>query len=329
MGDSGAVTCDDKTSSPTQRSEIDPVGLLSDNWDASAQEWINWVRAPDCPDSYYRFHRDQFLPLVPDPGKLTVDIGCGEGRVGRDLRKLGHKVLGVDLSPRMCRAAATHPDGPSPTARADAARLPLADMKADCAVAFMSLQDIDDMPGAVREIARVLKDGCPLVLAIVHPMYSGGGFSGASLNSESPFVIKRSYFQTERLVSTDVHEELTVTFFREHRPLQAYTRALTEAGFIIDALHELTDEDQDRHRDGIPMFIDIVATRRPREESFRPGYRRKPRRPAAVRPPARERSKRRPSAWVSLDWLSSARAILPDSAAKLLASIRFWRLSQL
>lgn len=245
----------------------DQIERLSDSWDAHADEWIKWVRAPGRQDSYWRFHRERLLSLVPAADRLTVDIGCGEGRVGRDLGELKHKVLGIDLSPTMCRAAATHPDEPSPAVCADAAQLPLADQSADCAIAFMSLQDIDDMPGAVDEIARVLQDDCPLVLAILHPMYSGGRFVDKDDNSGQSFVIKRSYLKRERLRSTDVHGSVRVTFFREHRPLQAYTRALIDAGFNIEKLLELADEDRSRNRNGIPVFLDIVARRRPRKKS--------------------------------------------------------------
>ena len=251
----------------------DQVESLGKTWDAHAQEWIDWVRATSRPDSYWRSHGKHFLSLVPPAGRLTVDIGCGEGRVGRDLQRLGHTMLGVDLSFTMCRAAATYPE-PQPVVHADAARLPLPDGGADCAIAFMSLPDIDDMPGAIRETARVLEDDCPLVLAIVHPIYSSGKFSGTEIGTgekpDSSFVIKRSYFEPERLVSTDVHGSLRVTLFREHRPLQVYTKALTDAGFNIEKLLELTDEDQSGHRDGIPLFLDILARRRPRGKSAGP-----------------------------------------------------------
>lgn len=262
---SSGVACDDPAQSPGQSSVTDQIGLLSASWDAHAQEWIDWVRAPDCQDSYLRFHRERFMSLVPSPGRLTVDIGCGEGRVARDLQASGHKVLGVDLSHTMCRAAATYVSTPAPAVCADAGKLPLADGSADCAIAFMSLQDIDNMPGAVNEIARVLKDDCSLALAIVHPLYSGGGFAGTSAEPDR-FIINRSYFKAKRLVSTDEHKSHKVTFFREHRPLEAYTQALTKAGFSINELHELTDEDKERKRDGIPVFLDILATRRRREK---------------------------------------------------------------
>jgi SAM-dependent methyltransferase len=234
--------------------------VLRDSWDAHATEWIAWVRAPEQPDSYWRFHRDRFLPLVPDPGRLTLDIGCGEGRVGRDLQERGHTVLGVDWSSAMCKAAATYPGTPVPVVAADASQLPIQKASVDCAIAFMSLQDIDDMPGALKEIARVLEDGKKLALAIVHPMYSGGK-QAASAAPNGAFVIKRSYFEPEILVSEDGHDGMKVTFFREHRPLEAYVKALFDAGFSIDQLHEVTDQDQGRL---VPMFLDILATRQPR-----------------------------------------------------------------
>jgi SAM-dependent methyltransferase len=70
---------------------------LRDRWERDAADWIRWAREPGH-DSYWRFHREPFLELVPPPRRLTLDIGCGEGRVTRDLRQLGHRVIGVDAS---------------------------------------------------------------------------------------------------------------------------------------------------------------------------------------------------------------------------------------
>jgi SAM-dependent methyltransferase len=245
------------------------VTVLRDSWDAHAEEWIAWVRSAEQPDSYFRFHREHFLSLVPDPGRLTLDIGCGEGRVGRDLEKLGHKVLGVDWSFTMCKAAATHPKAPTHVAVGDAAKLPLTASSVDCVIAFMCLQDIDDMPGAIAEIARVLDDGKKLALAIVHPMYSGGKFSRTGTPDED-FVVKSSYFKPELRISESGQDGLKVTFFREHRPLEGYIQALLDAGFIINKLHEVTDEDESKPLHRVPMFLDILATRMPREEKIKP-----------------------------------------------------------
>lgn len=239
----------------------DPLGLLSESWDARAPDWIRWVRAEGQPDSYWRFHRARFLSLVPtNPGQVMVDIGCGEGRVSRDLRDLGHRAFGIDRSRTMIEAAGAHPEA-TPAIRADALQLPLADASVDCAIAFMSLQDIDEMDVAIKEAARVLKDGRPLVLAIVHPMYSWGEFSeGADV--DRPFVMKRPYFVSGRCTGQDSHDDLTMVFDREHRPLQAYTKALNQADFLIKQLYEVTDDAEPRSR--VPMFLDVLAERMPR-----------------------------------------------------------------
>jgi SAM-dependent methyltransferase len=240
--------------------------VLRWQWEAHALEWIDWVRAPSRPDSYFRFHGEFFLSMVPKPGRLTLDIGCGEGRVGRDLRKAGHKVLGIDCSKTMCEAAASHPDFQNHPdgARAitgDAAKLPLPDGSADCAIAFMCLQDMDDMQGTLKEIARVLEDGKQLVLAIVHPMYSHVRISSANAGAEGDASDSRDYFEPELRVSTDEQDDLTVTFYREHRPLETYMSALLDAGFAIDGWHEVTEPDKTRPNHRVPMFLDILATK--------------------------------------------------------------------
>lgn len=95
------------------------------------------------------------LDLLPPPGLRTLDLACGEGRLSRLLRTLGHQVAGVDASPTLVRLAADHDDAP-PAVLGDAGALPFADETFDLVVAYMSLHDIDDMPQAVAEAARVL-----------------------------------------------------------------------------------------------------------------------------------------------------------------------------
>ena len=230
---------------------------LGEGWDRHAQEWIAWARTGL--DSYETFHRDAFLRLIPRPGRLTVDIGCGEGRVSRDLRALGHRVLAVDLSLAMTRAAATHPAAPVPAVVADAARLPLATGAADCAVAFMSLHDLEPLPTAIREVARVLAVGGRLVIAIVHPLNSAGRFTGDKADADRPFVIEGSYLQPERYVDTFDRGGLTMTFHGEHRPLQTYTEALADAGFVIEGLREPTSPEPASPWRRVPLFLNIVA----------------------------------------------------------------------
>src|SRR5262245_22922754 len=121
---------------------------MQEAWEAEAESWIRWARA-EGHDSYWRFHRDQFFKVIPPPGRRTLDLGCGEGRLSRDLAAHGHRVVGVDASPTLVRAA-KEADPSIEVVLADAASLPFADGFADLAIAFMSPQDIDDLHGAFR-----------------------------------------------------------------------------------------------------------------------------------------------------------------------------------
>jgi len=203
-------------------------------WEQRAEAWVAWARKPGH-DSYWRFHRDQFFELLPPPGRRTLDLGCGEGRLSRDLKVLGHDMVGVDASATMLAAA--HATDPGiETHLADAAALPFGDGDFDCVVAFMSLQDVEELEPAVQEAARVLAPGGRLCLAIVHPLNSAGRFRGDS--AESPFVIEDSYLDRSYYADDLARDGLEMTFVSAHRPLQAYTEALAEAGLLIERLRE-------------------------------------------------------------------------------------------
>ena len=85
-------------------SRVGAVGELQQAWEENAAAWVEWASSAGH-DSYWRFHRDLFLELVPAPSGRTLDVGCGEGRLARDLAALGHEVVGVDASPSMLAAA--------------------------------------------------------------------------------------------------------------------------------------------------------------------------------------------------------------------------------
>lgn len=230
---------------------------LREAWNAQVEPWVRWARSPQ--DSYWRFHRVAFLRLLPAPGALTLDVGCGEGRVSRDLRALGHTVVGVDASAGM--VAASYELAPGQALVADAARLAIRDRVADCAVAFMSLHDIDDLELAVGEIGRCLRPGGALVGAVVHPLNSAGTFVGPSGDPDRPFVITGSWFERMRYTDVEERDGMAMTFSSEHRPLQDYAEALADAGFVVERLREVRDPDPTSAWHRMPLFLDFRARR--------------------------------------------------------------------
>ena len=236
---------------------------LSRRWEAHANEWIEWARKAGH-DSYWRFHRDQFLEIVPAPGRRTVDIGCGEGRLTRHLNELGHHIVGIDTSPSLI-AAARELDPSIDFRLSDATALPLDDASVDLAIAFMSLHDIDAMPAAVREVARVLEPGGSFCLAIVHPINSAGRFEITA--ADAPLVINGDYLQTFSYSDKVERDGLSMTFHSQHRPIQSYFLALEETGLLVEALREprlpdhAVDSERSRRWQRVPLFLHLRARR--------------------------------------------------------------------
>jgi SAM-dependent methyltransferase len=230
---------------------------LAAAWEKNAANWIAWAR-PEGHDSYWRFNRDLFLELVPPPPARILDLGCGEGRFSRDLKALGYDVVGVDRSPTLV-AAACEADPSLEVHEADAAALPLGDASFDIVIAFMSLQDMDDMDGAVREAARVLVDDGVLCLAVVHPLNSAGEFE--SREDDSAFVVRGTYLDESYYFDYVERDGYEMEFASRHRPLEAYVRALAEAGFVIEDLREPKTVLTTKRWTRIPLFLYIRARR--------------------------------------------------------------------
>lgn len=233
------------------------VVSLRDAWASNAESWLGWAQA-STNDSYWRFHAQRFLELLPPPGRLTLDIGAGEGRLARDLGRRGHRVVAIDSSPVLARACAKN-ERSEPAIVADAARLPFRARVADLAVAFMSLQDIDDLDGSIQEAARVLDADGRLCIAVVHPLNSAGRFEESADDRPTPFVIRGSYLESFRYVDEVKRSASAMTFHSQHRPLESYSRALERAGLVIEAIREVTEEDPDDPWHRLPMFLHVSA----------------------------------------------------------------------
>lgn len=197
---------------------------VSVDWEENAESWIEWTRSADVDVFYWQFQHPAFARIVPAPGRRTLEIGCGEGRVGRWLAENGHSVAGIDFSPTLAESA-RQAGGYDEIVCGDAASLPWSDDEFDGAVAFMVLHDMPVMPEAVREVARVLRPGSAFCIAIVHPI-------------NRPLDQLEDYF-TEHRISDEVEQNgRRMKFVGINRPFEAYTRALQDAGFVIEQLDE-------------------------------------------------------------------------------------------
>jgi SAM-dependent methyltransferase len=227
-------------------------------WEPEAENWVRWARTPNH-DPYWYYRDAFFQEVVPPPEGTTVEIGCGEGRVARDLVARGHYVIGVDSSVTLIRHA-SDADQVSTYCVADGACLPLPDGIANLAVAYNSLQVVVDMGGAVREASRVLRLGGYFCACVSHPTADVGRFVTDDVDSD--YVIRGDYFANRRLEDRVERGGLEMTFRGWTYSLEDYCRALEDAGLRIERLTEpRPDGAPDRYARWmrVPMFLMMKA----------------------------------------------------------------------
>jgi SAM-dependent methyltransferase len=216
----------------------------SARWADQAAAWSAWADAGHEDDVLPAFHR-----LLPDAPVGTLDLGCGEGRVTRELRDRGYEAVGVDIAPGLIELAQKRdPGGDYRVAHAE--ELPFADGSFELVVAFNVLMSVDEPARALAETARVLADGGRLCASIVHPLASAGAWRGDA------FVV-RDYL-TERAYEDPVGG---VVFANVHAPLERWARWLETAGFAVERLDELPRA-RLRGWDRLPMFLLLRAVKR-------------------------------------------------------------------
>ena len=238
-------------------STVDGVGPPGE-WDAEAEHWVAWARTPGH-DAYW-YYRDHFFnDLLPPPGHQTVEIGCGEGRVARDLSAHGHRVTGVDSSEKLV-VYARREDTRSCYLVADGAALPFPDGRFDLAVAYNSLQVVSDMDKTVQEVSRVLGPGGRFCVCVAHPVTDLGRFMNGDPGAE--FVLREDYFARRRVEDRIEQGGLEVTVRGWTYTLEDYVAAFERSSLLIETLREpRPDRGSPRHQrwQRAPMFLMLKA----------------------------------------------------------------------
>ena len=197
------------------------------SWDVIADDWVRHADAND-----YRNHylMPRMLAMLGDvAGKAILDLGCGEGGYGRELARRGARVTSVDGSRRLVEIAVqrAHQEGVDIRfVHANASRLDGVDSEHfDVVVASMSLMDVEDYPGAIAEVRRVLRSGGQLVMSITHPCFSAplSRWIRGDDGSLQAFAVDR-YFERSAWPEF-ITDAFTAPVLRRHRPLEDYMAA--------------------------------------------------------------------------------------------------------
>lgn len=168
-------------------------------------------------------------------GARILDVGCGTGRVGRELLRAGAgSVVGLDFVPTMLERARSGPAlGGAGWVAGEASLLPFPTGAFDGAVCALMLGHLADPLPALAELARVVRPGGWLIVSDFHPEATLRGWARTFVDEGSG----RSY----RV---------------EHTPhaLEACESLLGSVGFVVESVS------QEDHR-GTPVVFVLLAHR--------------------------------------------------------------------
>ena len=113
--------------------------------------------------------------LPPDffEGKLVVDVGCGNGRIGRLVAPHCREYIGLDLSESVY-AFPSYLDTQNITlVRASGTNLPVVDILSEVTICWGVLHHMDDPKKGLKELFRVTKPGGTILIFIYSNAYHG------------------------------------------------------------------------------------------------------------------------------------------------------------
>jgi SAM-dependent methyltransferase len=209
--------------------------MTGDLWEEHAGWWIDGFTDGADPE-----YAEQILPIAAAElagFRRILDVGCGDGQIARLLSSTGARVVGVDPTWNQLSVAAERGGGAA-YVRAGAAGLPFADGVFDAAVACLVFEHIDDLDGAVAEIARVVQPGGRFTLMLNHPLLQT---PGSALIDDHMVDPPEQYWRLgpylpEAAFVEQVELGVFVRFV--HRPLSRYLNALADHGFVLEHMDE-------------------------------------------------------------------------------------------
>ncbi|MBI5134191.1 MAG: class I SAM-dependent methyltransferase [Candidatus Taylorbacteria bacterium] len=211
-----------------------------------------------------------------EKGKKVLDLACGQGYFSHALAAKGAHVTGVDISSELIEIARTHAGHNEEFYVSSAESLPAFKEKGfDVAICVLAIQNIDRMAQAFREVSRVLKDKGRFVLVLNHPAFRIPEESSWGWDEKDGVQYRRvDGYMSESRSAIDMHpgktekKDLTYSF---HRPLQAYSKSLANAGFSIARIEEWVShkesekgpkkQAEDRARKEIPLFMCLECSK--------------------------------------------------------------------
>lgn len=204
-------------------------------WNKNAEGWAESIKKDPLRTL---FNEPRFVEFLGDmSGKSVLDAACGEGSLTKQIK--ASKITGIDLSSSQIELAKKQG---IPAAEFHVGSVGdmnmFADNTFDAVTSFMALIDIADLAPAMSEMARVLKPGGQLHIAIRHPCFLAPKVGIVRTpRTKEPRLLIGEYF------SRDAHDAgyiiaPGVEIPRFPRTLSDYLNGIVGAGLRLVRTHE-------------------------------------------------------------------------------------------
>jgi ubiquinone/menaquinone biosynthesis C-methylase UbiE len=241
---------------------------MKTSWGNVAQ-WYDGV--VNDPDSY---QAKVILPnivrlLAAQKGKRVLDLACGQGFFSHALSASGAAITGVDVSPELVSIAqkhASHNEEFYVSPSDDLSKLKNSSF--DEAFCVLAIQNIERMGETFREVSRVLTGKGKFIIVLNHPAFRNPGKTHWGFDEKAAVQYRRvDEYMSESRSAIDMHpgKEKKETTYSFHRPLQVYSKMLSNSGFAISRIEEWMSHKEsekgprksaeDRARREIPLFM--------------------------------------------------------------------------
>lgn len=217
------------------------------SWQSLADEWVAHA---DTNDYRNHFLMPNMLAMVGEvTGLHVLDLGCGEGGYSRELARRGANVVAVDGSARLIEVARERAASANVAVDlrcANANRLDgIADATFDRVLASMSLMDVEDYPGAIREVVRVLRRDGELLMSITHPCFQARVSRWIKDERGQPKFFSVDHYFDRVAWEEYMAAEFTRKVLRRHRPLEDYMAAPLATGLHLQEFREPVPTDEE------------------------------------------------------------------------------------
>jgi ubiquinone/menaquinone biosynthesis C-methylase UbiE len=231
-------------------------------------------------ESGSEYHREVVLPgtlrlLAPQPGQQILDVACGQGVLCRLLESKGAHPTGIDAAPQLIRAARERsPNIPYHVGDARELGFLSAD-HFDAAACVLAIQNIHPIGPVFTGVSRVLRSGGgKFVLVMMHPCFRGPKETRWGWDEKEHAQYRRvdRYLLPRKTpIVTHPGKEPGKYTWSFHKPIEAYVKALRNAGMLVDAIEEWPSHKtstsgpraaaENVAREEIPMFMAVRAVR--------------------------------------------------------------------